>query len=308
MHRHRDSNPHCLAPLEHGFNHSSDELDCEELAEAVDFLSLLRDPLLLEEDSEVELHDCFHPARVVQRFAHHTMAQSCANIQVHQEEEITAEALPSFPCLLRLEDFDALPERLPDEDTSIASVKQLSPSPRQLSMDESSETSSSLHPNTCAFNNSSSSSFSSDDTLDEDDIGTTGRKAVRKGKKGRGTKRLRHEPPDLKRFFDVTDKDVLFGRGPSVYGHPGNVTLHNEKMAMQEVYLKMDKADKKKISQQLVDRIHELGGRFLQQDPSFGLWYEVSNGQAREKAAQVLREQFTPEMRREKRRRYRVSA
>jgi len=307
MHRHRDSNPFCLAPLEHSFEHSSEDLDCEELAEAVDFLSLLRDPLLLQEDSEIELHDCFHTARVVERFAHHTMAQSCANIQVHQEEDITTEPLPSFPCLLRLEDFDASPKRLPDKDKFIDSAKQLSPSPRQLSMDESSETSSSLQHNTWSFD-SSNSSFSSEDTLDEDESGNTGRKAVRKGKKGRGTKRLRHEPPELKRFFDVTDKDVLFGRGPSVYGHPGNVTLHNEKMAMQDVYLKMEKADKKKISQQLVDRIHELGGRFLQQDPSCGLWYEVSNGQAREKAAQVLREQFTPEMRREKRRRYKGQA
>lgn len=79
--------------------------------------------------------------------------------------------------------------------------------------------------------------------------------------------------------------------------------LHELKSQMQSNYIGKTKTQKKIVSQQLVDLIHQQGGRFLKQDDS-GNWFEVTNTAAREKAAQALRENFSPEDRRMKRLRY----
>jgi hypothetical protein len=127
---------------------------------------------------------------------------------------------------------------------------------------------------------------------------------AKKEKKVHGKRRRPSEETTLKSFYPVTDKDVLFGRGRSVYSHIGNMRLHEEKLKVQDMYLGKSRVEKKLISQFLVDLIHELGGRFLKEDKTTGMWYEANNEEAREKSAQVLREDFTSEQRRVKREKY----
>lgn len=89
-----------------------------------------------------------------------------------------------------------------------------------------------------------------------------------------------------------TDMDVLCGRGPAIFDHPGNRAFHRIKHKLQDAYLAANNNSnsndsKKAISQELVDEVHHRGGRFLKKEE--GVWLEISNKYARDKAAQALR-------------------
>jgi len=108
-----------------------------------------------------------------------------------------------------------------------------------------------------------------------------------------------------KGFVDAPGKDdVLMGRGPLVYQHEGNRKFHDEKKKLQKAYLGAANAEKKTLSQQLVQVIQQKGGSFLKFDESAMKWYTVDNETARAKAAQALREDYTKEDRKNKRERY----
>jgi len=111
--------------------------------------------------------------------------------------------------------------------------------------------------------------------------------------------------PAVMEFVEkVTDLDVLLGRGGETNHHPGNKCYLKEKDLMQERYLAASKTEKTGISQELVDRVHKWGGKFLDKDPVSGRRYVISNLRARKKASQTLREINTPEVRAARRRRY----
>lgn len=98
---------------------------------------------------------------------------------------------------------------------------------------------------------------------------------------------------------------VLLGRNPRCYRHPGSDRLlHVHRPAFQPQYLQARKNEKSAIAQEMVDTILAEGGRFMKYDKAAKVWIEVPNKTAREKAAQALREQMTPEKRQEKRKRY----
>ena len=94
------------------------------------------------------------------------------------------------------------------------------------------------------------------------------------------------------------------GRGGRTNHHKGNEYYLNLKTSMQPRYLAAAKEDKTAISQELVDAIHQRGGRFLKLEDHSNRWYVVSSRVARKKASQTLRELNTPEARAAKRAKY----
>jgi hypothetical protein len=101
--------------------------------------------------------------------------------------------------------------------------------------------------------------------------------------------------------IEPTEMDVLLGRGGYTEHHPGNKCYLKVKAAMQPRYFASEKTEKTRISQELVNRVHSWGGRFLQHDKETATWYEVANDTARGKASQAMREMYKPEAREAKR-------
>lgn len=126
----------------------------------------------------------------------------------------------------------------------------------------------------------------------------------------RGTSDLWKQDPEYSetvRFFDqltlkddnaditVTDNDVLLGRGGMTNKHPGNEKFR--KLVKEAIPMYMDcttKADKKNISELVVQDIKDRGGRFLKDasgnTKSPHIWIVVNQEEARKKASQALRE------------------
>lgn len=106
-------------------------------------------------------------------------------------------------------------------------------------------------------------------------------------------------------FSTYTNKDVLAERGHRSNNHPGNEMYRAEKERLQPRYLATSsKTEKTMIAMELVDTVHQWGGRFLRMDKKKGLYYELDEKAARRKASQALRENLTPEDREQKRRKY----
>jgi hypothetical protein len=120
-------------------------------------------------------------------------------------------------------------------------------------------------------------------------------------------KRNRTKPnydPEVMEYCEVTDEDVLLGRGGRSNHHAGNKRYLIEKEKIQPRYLAADKEAKTGISQELVDIVENWGGRFLKLDEETDKWYRVKNIVARKKASQTLREMNTEQYRANKRAKY----
>lgn len=103
-------------------------------------------------------------------------------------------------------------------------------------------------------------------------------------------------------YVNYTDRDVLCQRGGLANRHPGNHRYLAAKDAMQPIYLATPKSGRTAVAQDLVNQVYAWGGRFLRKDGKKG-WYEIHNHTARTKAGQALREDYTPEERKDKRER-----
>jgi len=125
------------------------------------------------------------------------------------------------------------------------------------------------------------------------------RKPTKKRKRTRKVYEPEHVTP-----VDYTDLDVLCQRGGLANHHPGNIRYLQEKDKLQPTYLAASKKDKTVISQELVDRVHAWGGRFLRKETASQTWYEVHQHTARTKAGQTLRENLSSEDRAAKRVKY----
>jgi len=112
--------------------------------------------------------------------------------------------------------------------------------------------------------------------------------------------------PSVKTYVDYTDHDVLLGRGGLSNKHPGNHRYRSAIEDAKDVYRSAVKDEKTKWAELLVESVHQYGGRFLEKDktPEGDKWYIVPDIVARRKAGQALREDNTPESRKEKRDRY----
>jgi PAS domain S-box-containing protein len=78
------------------------------------------------------------------------------------------------------------------------------------------------------------------------------------------------------READITDNDVLFGRGGKVYKHKGNGYFRKIVAEQQPAYLRASKGDKPTIAKSIVANIRQKNGRFLKKN-SDGLdkWIEA---------------------------------
>lgn len=90
-----------------------------------------------------------------------------------------------------------------------------------------------------------------------------------------------------------TKTDILRGRGGLTNRHTGNIKFRDEARKLRVNYRNVDTSRQEKylLSQELVKRVKEYGGRFLEKRGTDGLWYETSAKDARKKASQVLREE-----------------
>lgn len=85
-----------------------------------------------------------------------------------------------------------------------------------------------------------------------------------------------------------TNSDVLCGRGGRTNKHIGNKKWLHQKKLRQRRYFAATKDGKTLIAQELVEYIHNNGGRFIKKIGD--CWYEIDDHTARTKASQTLRE------------------
>ena len=139
---------------------------------------------------------------------------------------------------------------------------------------------------------------------DDEDWNKRAQASVSHRKPNSGKRESSKRSSSQPRFVQPNDADVLLGRGGRTNNHPGNKKYLEVKDRMQERYLAADKTAKTPISQELVDTVHEWGGRFLKLDSKENKWFEIDEVTARKKCSQTLREINTPEERAAKRAKY----
>eukprot|EP00980_Cylindrotheca_fusiformis_P019708 scaffold6883_cov113-Cylindrotheca_fusiformis.AAC.1 len=83
--------------------------------------------------------------------------------------------------------------------------------------------------------------------------------------------------------------DVLLGRGKPFNSHPGNKRLHEIIGNFFIEYNQLFRSQKTKLAADIVQMVHEYGGRFLKQDEESAMWVEVSDLEARNKVAHGFR-------------------
>ena len=105
---------------------------------------------------------------------------------------------------------------------------------------------------------------------------------------------------------EITDLDVLMGRGGRSNHHPGNHYYLSLIAKTKPRYKECTtKSEKTRVAQDVVDFIHhERKGRFLELEKETDRWYVVENKKARTKAGQALRDENTPAARAKKREKY----
>jgi hypothetical protein len=94
--------------------------------------------------------------------------------------------------------------------------------------------------------------------------------------------------------IEVSDNDVLMGRGGVTNGHPGNQNFRELVRRRQMDYLAAPKLKKADIATLVTEEVFSSGGRFLMGKKKGG-WVEISKDKARAKASQALREK-APEL------------
>ena len=88
------------------------------------------------------------------------------------------------------------------------------------------------------------------------------------------------------------EHDVLSGRGNFVNYHPGNEFFRALVRKHKVAYVACPKPQKGKFSQRIVDEIKSRNppGRFLKQDETTKLWYDIGEKKTLDKTRQALRE------------------
>ena len=90
--------------------------------------------------------------------------------------------------------------------------------------------------------------------------------------------------------YEVGPNDVVCGRGKGSYNRPGTKQFRAMVQEHVEEYVKAKtKLDKSMVLSAIVEKVHEQwNGRFIKQKK--GLWEEIGDEQAREKAGHAIRE------------------
>ena len=125
---------------------------------------------------------------------------------------------------------------------------------------------------------------------------------------GLGQKRCRRIEPVEKEYVEITDNDVLLGRGGLSNRHPGNIVYRQHILEHQREYKLLRTDAKTEMSLEVVAWVKKRGGRFLKRDEDAPgqPYYIATDVTARQKVSQALREDHTPEGRQQKRSRTRA--
>lgn len=97
-------------------------------------------------------------------------------------------------------------------------------------------------------------------------------------------------PVDLPEKYEVGPNDVVCGRGKGSYNRTGNKKFRAMVQEHVEEYVQAKtKLDKSMVLSAIVEKVHEQwNGRFIKQRK--GVWEEIGDEQAREKAGHAIRE------------------
>ena len=119
---------------------------------------------------------------------------------------------------------------------------------------------------------------------------------------GLGQKRCRRIEPLEKEYVEITDNDVLLGRGGLSNRHPGNIVYRQHILEHQREYKLLKTDAKTEMSMEVVAWVKKRGGRFLKRDENAPgqPYYIATDVTARQKVSQALREDHTPEGRQQK--------
>lgn len=88
---------------------------------------------------------------------------------------------------------------------------------------------------------------------------------------------------------EITNKDVLCGRGGMTNSHPGNVLFRHLVKQQKLRYGTSQKTEKGEIVRNIIQSIRQEHGRFLKKKDR-NLWYEIGDDLAFQKTSQNLRE------------------
>lgn len=110
-------------------------------------------------------------------------------------------------------------------------------------------------------------------------------------------KRTRRKEPAQKKYVDITDLDVLLGRGGLSNHHPGNQAYRKHILEHQKQYKLLKNSAKTQMSIDVVAWVKARGGRFLKRDEEIEgrPFYIATEATARQKVSQALREDHSPE-------------
>ena len=110
---------------------------------------------------------------------------------------------------------------------------------------------------------------------------------------GRPGRRVTTKPPveEMISADEITEHDVLGGKGGQSIHHPGNIQFRQWAEEMKPEYSQLSKPEKTPYSWKLVHRVWDNGGRFLEKDEGSGKFYVIDEKDARLKASQALREE-----------------
>lgn len=93
--------------------------------------------------------------------------------------------------------------------------------------------------------------------------------------------------------YQIQLKDVICGsRGSKdcVIAHPGNERFRViVEMKIEQFQKATTRLEKTQVVRQVVDMVRQSQGRFIRQDDTTGIWYDIGNIRAREKAGHALR-------------------
>lgn len=89
----------------------------------------------------------------------------------------------------------------------------------------------------------------------------------------------------------------IWYRGGKINAHEGNVKFRELVSSRKPQYRTSSKAEKTKISKEIVNMVLSRGGRFLVEVSGSEAWEEVGLDRAKKKCSQALREDYAPEVR-----------
>ena len=112
-----------------------------------------------------------------------------------------------------------------------------------------------------------------------------------------------HVPPrGIGPIAEPNQNDVLCGRGGRINAHEGNVQFRDVINSHKKEYLAKStkKLQKAHIAARIIEQIRTMDppGRFLKEDSSTGMWFDIGDAKAIKKAGQALRED-APDIRHE---------